>query len=102
MSLLSGPYVYCVVMPILLLLFALFIPRVVIVLLWLFSTWFQGVFDTFIIPVLGFIFLPYTLLWYTVVQNSFGGEWGLWQIIIMGIALAFDLAPAGKKYHRNS
>lgn len=102
MSLLSGPSVYCVAMPILLLLFALFIPRVVIVLLWLFSTWFQGVFDTFIIPVLGFIFLPYTLLWYTVVQNSFGGEWGLWQIIIMSIALAFDLAPAGKKYHRNS
>jgi hypothetical protein len=83
-------------MPILLLVFALFIPRVVIVLLWLFSTWFQGVFDTFIIPVLGFMFLPYTLLWYTVVQNSFGGEWGLWQIIIMGIALAFDLAGRQK------
>lgn len=102
MSHVSGPFVYGVAMPILLLLFALFIPRVVIVLLWLFSTWFQGVFDTFIIPVLGFIFLPYTLLWYTVVQNSFGGEWGLWQILILAIALAFDVAPAGKKYQRHS
>lgn len=89
-------------MPILLLLFALFIPRVVIVLLWFFGTWFQGAFDTFIIPVLGFMFLPYTLLWYTVVQNSYDGQWGLWQILILGIALLFDLAPAGKKYRRNA
>lgn len=88
-------------MPILLLIFALFVPRVVIVLLWLFSTWFQGVFDTFIIPVLGFIFLPYTLLWYTVVQNAYGGEWGILQVVIMALAIAFDLAPAGKKYHRS-
>lgn len=88
-------------MPLLLLIVALFVPRVVIVLLWLFSTWFQGVFDTFIIPVLGFIFLPYTLLWYTVVQNVYGGEWGVLQIVIMGLAIAFDIAPASKKYHRS-
>lgn len=97
----SGSNVYTLVMPLLLLIFALFIPRVVIVLLWMFSTWFQGAFDTFIIPVLGFIFLPYTLLWYTVVQNSFGGEWGIWQIVFLAIALLFDLAPAGRKMHRS-
>ena len=88
-------------MPLLLLIIALFLPRVVIVLLWLFTTWFQGVFDTFIIPVLGFIFLPYTLLWYTVVQHTWGGEWGILQVVIMALAIAFDLAPAGKKYHRS-
>ncbi len=100
MTFLSGPNVYSVAMPILLLLFALFIPRVVIVLLWMFSDWFSGVFDTFIIPVLGFVFLPYTLLWYTVVMQWFGGEWGLWQMLFLGIALVFDIFPAGKKYHR--
>lgn len=89
-------------MPLLLLIVALFVPRVVIVLLWIFSDWFSGVFDTFIIPVLGFIFLPYTLLWYTAVQQMFGGEWGLWQILILAIALVFDLAPAGRKYHQRS
>ena len=87
-------------MPLLLLLVALFLPRVVIVLLWLFTTWFQGAFDTFIIPILGFIFLPYTLLWYTVVQNVYGGEWGILQIVLMGLAIAFDLAPAARKYGR--
>lgn len=97
----SGPFVSCAAMPILLLLVAIFLPRVVIVLLWLFTTWFQGAFDTFIIPVLGFIFLPYTLLWYTVVQNSFGGAWGIWQIIILALALVFDLAPAGRRYYRD-
>lgn len=84
-------------MPLLLLIGALFVPRVVIVLLWLFSDWFSGVFDTFIIPVLGFLFLPYTLLWYTLVQRSFGGEWGIWQVIFLGVALVFDLVPAGRK-----
>jgi hypothetical protein len=87
-------------MPFLLLIFALFLPRLVIVVLWVFSDWFQGVFDTFIIPVLGFVFLPYTLLWYTVVQNTAGGQWGLWQILFLGVALAFDLAPAGRRWYR--
>lgn len=88
-------------MPLLLLLLALFLPRVVIVLLWLFTTWFQGVFDTFIIPVLGFLFLPYTLLWYTVVMNAFDGRWGLWQIVFLAVALVFDLGPAGRRWARH-
>lgn len=87
-------------MPLLLLLFALFVPRVVIVILWIFTGWFAGVFDTFIIPVLGFLFLPYTLLWYTVVQNTAGGQWGMWQIVFLGVALMFDLAPAGRRLYR--
>lgn len=83
-------------MPLLLLLFALFVPRIVIIVLWMFTQWFTGVFDTFIIPVLGFLFLPYTLLWYSVVMNTNGGEWGMWQIIFLVIALFFDIAPAGR------
>lgn len=84
-------------MPILLLLLvALFLPRLVIVLLWLFSEWFSGVFDSFIIPVLGFIFLPYTLLWYSVVEKTMGGVWELWQIVFLVIALAMDVLPAGR------
>ncbi len=83
-------------MPLLLLLLGLFIPRVVIVLLWLFTSWFTGVFDSFIIPVLGFIFLPYTLLWYSVVENTANGEWGLWQIVFLVIALAMDIFPSAR------
>jgi hypothetical protein len=81
----------------LLALFALITPRVVIILLWLFSTWFNGIFSAAIWPVLGFIFLPTTLLWYTAVQHWFGGEWTLWPVVGLVFALMIDVSPAGGK-----
>jgi hypothetical protein len=81
-------------MPCLLALLALAVPRVVILLLWFFTTWFQGIFSTILWPILGFIFLPTTLLWYTVVQRWFGGHWGLWPVIGIVIALMIDISPA--------
>jgi len=82
-------------MPCLLLLFALIAPRVVIVLLWLFTNWFRGIFPIALWPVLGFIFLPTTLLWYTAVQHWFGGAWTtFWPVVGLVIALAIDVSPA--------
>jgi hypothetical protein len=81
----------------LLAIFALITPRVVIFLLWLFSNWFTGVFSTPLWPILGFIFLPTTLLWYTAVQHWFGGQWTLWPIVGLVIALMIDISPAGGK-----
>ncbi len=72
---------------------ALLIPRVTIVLLWLLTTWFDGVFNTTFWPLLGFIFLPLTLLWYSVVQHWFGGQWTVVPIIGMVIAVLLDLSP---------
>ena len=82
-------------MPCLVALLALFTPRLVIVVLWLFTTWFRGLFDTPLWPILGFIFLPTTLLWYSAVQNWFGGEWTLWPIVGLVVALMIDVSPAG-------
>lgn len=81
-------------MPCLLAFFALLAPRVVIVLLWLMTNWFSGVFDTRLWPILGLIFLPTTLLWYTAVQHWFGGVWGLWPVVGLVVALAIDVSPA--------
>jgi hypothetical protein len=81
-------------MPCLLTLLALLTPRLVIVLLWFFTAWFQGVFNTLLWPVLGFIFLPTTLLWYTAVQHWFGGVWSLWPVVGIVLALIIDLSPA--------
>ena len=81
-------------MPCLFAVLALAVPRVVILLLWFFTSWFQGIFATILWPVLGFIFLPTTLLWYTAVQHWFGGHWGLWPIIGIVIALMIDISPA--------
>ncbi|HXM37945.1 MAG TPA: hypothetical protein VN908_04700 [Gemmatimonadales bacterium] len=80
-------------MPLLLALLALFTPRIAIVLLWLFTNWFDGLFASSLWPILGFIFLPTTLLWYTAVQYWFGGVWSLWPIVGLVISLAIDVSP---------
>ena len=84
-------------MPLLGILFALLLPRITILVLYFFSTWFNGVFATVLWPVLGFIFLPTTLLWYSAVQKWFGGEWGIIPVIGMIVAVVVDLAPARKR-----
>jgi len=81
-------------MPCLFAVLALLAPRLVVGLLWLFTTWFSGMFSTLLWPILGFIFLPTTLLWYSVVQRWFGGQWTLWPIVGIVIALAIDVSPA--------
>jgi hypothetical protein len=84
-------------MPCLLLLIALITPRVLIVLLWLFTSWFRGIFSIALWPVLGFIFLPTTLVWYTAVQHWFDGQWSLVPIAGLVIALAIDVSPASRR-----
>ncbi len=79
----------------LLLLVGLAFPRVAIVLLWFFTGWFRGMFQTWLIPILGFILLPYTFLWYSVVLRAFGGVWGFWQVLILVVAVIADLGSYG-------
>jgi len=88
-------------MPCLLVLLALVMPRLVVFLLWLFTNWFRGIFDTALWPILGFIFLPTTLLWYTAVQHWFHGQWTLWPVVGIVIALLIDLSPARKRRRRD-
>jgi hypothetical protein len=80
-------------MPCLVLLIAIAAPRLAIVLLWLFSHWFNGLFPNGLYPVLGFLFLPTTLLWYTAVQHWWAGQWTLWPIVGIVLALMIDVSP---------
>ncbi len=90
-------------MPCLLAILALAMPRVVILLLWFLSGWFRGVFDTLLWPILGFLFLPTTLLWYVAVQRWFAGQWTLWPIVGLVVALLIDLSPArGRRSSRGA
>lgn len=84
-------------MPCLFGLLALAVPRVVILVVWFFTDWFVGVFDSLIIPILGFFFLPTTLLWYSVVVNVYGGTWDTLQIVVAVIAVVIDLSPGGSR-----
>lgn len=87
-------------MPCLLTLLALLTPRLAVALLWLFSRWFDGIFASALWPILGFVFLPTTLLWYTAVQHWFAGQWTLWPIVGLVVALLIDVSPAGGRRRR--
>ena len=87
-------------MPCLFALIALIAPRVLTVVLWLFTDWFAGIFDTLLWPILGFFFAPTTLLWYTVVHNVYGGAWDTLQIVVLVVAILIDLSPASSKRER--
>ena len=81
-------------MPCLMTILALFTPRLVVVLLWLLTNWFHGLFDSILWPILGLIFLPTTLLWFTAVQHWFGGQWDILPIVGLVVALMIDVSPA--------
>ena len=88
-------------MPCFILAIALVAPRLGMVLLWLFSHWFDGIFNTLLWPILGFIFLPTTLLWYTAVQHWYGGVWsGFVPVAGLIVAILIDLSPARGRYRR--
>jgi hypothetical protein len=81
-------------MPCVLALLAIAFPRVAIVLLWLFTTFFAHTYHNLVIPLLGFIFLPLTLLVYTYIlktQPSIGAS----QLVFIFIAVIVDLGLAG-------
>lgn len=84
-------------MPCLLVIIALFMPRLVIILLWLFTFWFRGLFATPLWPALGFVFLPTTFLWYTAVHHWYGGVWSAVPIIGLVVALMIDLSPVSHR-----
>lgn len=80
---------------------AFFLPRVVIVLLLLFSqyvtdpfTKLSSPFNGLLLPILGLIFAPYTLLAYclTIAQN--GSVSGMWTVLLI-VAVLFDLGVIG-------
>ena len=79
-------------MPCLLLIIALAAPRLVVFALWLIG-WFN-IFPSIMWPILGFVFLPTTLIWYTAVAHWYGGVWTAWRFVVLIFALAIDVSPA--------
>lgn len=87
-------------MPCFVVLIALLTPRLAVALLWVFSNWFGGLFPTALWPILGFFFLPTTLLWYSAVQHWWAGQWTLWPVVGIVLALMIDLSPASGRRRR--
>ena len=74
----------------LLALLAGFAPRLVLVILWIFSNLVDRAFTGFLIPLLGLILFPYATLFYVLAYNPVTGvaAWG-WVFVVLGFL--FDI-----------
>jgi hypothetical protein len=88
-------------MPCLLVLIGIFFPRLVIALLFLFTTWlseaYAGVANIW--PVLGFLFMPFTTLAYALAMHGAGAVEGLYLILLI-VAVLMDIGALGGGAHQ--
>lgn len=87
-------------MPCLLVLLVLISPRLVLALLFFLSNYLERAYHGFLIPLLGFLFLPLTTLAYAWIVNSHGSLNGV-NLVILVIAVIVDMSGlGGGEYHR--
>jgi hypothetical protein len=78
----------------LLALVAMLSPRLALFLVWLFTERFTIAFDGWLLPIVGFLFLPWTTLAWTVAYQPIGGVTGFgWFVVVL--AFVVDLAAYG-------
>jgi hypothetical protein len=81
-------------MPCLVLLVAIALPRVVMVVMWLFSDYLSHAYGTWVWPLLGFFVAPTTTLAYAIAQTSFDGLHG-GGLVLVAIGVIIDLGLVG-------
>ena len=69
-------------------------PRLVLILLWLFTNYLSRAFDGVLLPLLGFLFLPWTTIAWAIAQNEFGGLNGI-GILIVVLGFLADVGVLG-------
>lgn len=70
-------------------------PRIAIVLLYLFSSFFDHLYKGLLLPVVGFLFLPLTFLAYSYMLST-RMVIGLTQLVVLFIAVIIDLGLVGR------
>ena len=87
-------------MPCLLVLAVLFFPRIVLAVLFFFSNYLERAYHGFLLPLLGFIFLPLTTLAYAWMMNNHTPIEGV-NVLILIVAVVIDAGGlGGGEYHR--
>ena len=69
-------------------------PRLVIFLLWVFTTYLSRAFDGLLLPLLGFLFVPWTTIAWAIAQNELGGTNGIGLLVIV-LGLLADIGVLG-------
>jgi hypothetical protein len=76
-------------------------PRLVIFLLWLFTNYLSRAFDGFLLPLLGFLLLPWTTIAWAIAQNEFSGANGIGLlVIVIGVLLDIGVLGGGARGRR--
>jgi len=86
-------------MPCLLLILVLAFPRIVLLLLFLFSGYLERAYHGLLLPLLGFIFLPLTTLAYAWMMNTGQAIAGV-NLLILLVAVIVDLGGLGGGEYR--
>jgi hypothetical protein len=87
-------------MPCLLVLVVLLFPRVVLVLMFIFTNYLRRAYHDLLIPILGFIFLPLTTIAYAWMVNNHQPIDGV-NLIIIIVAVIIDIGGlGGGEWHR--
>jgi len=82
-----------------LLVLLVFGPRVALVLLFFFSNYLTRAYHGFLVPLLGFIFLPWTTIAYAWLHNTGRPLEGIYLILII-VAVVVDLGAHGGGYRQ--
>ncbi len=69
-------------------------PRLGLVLLWLFTNYLSRAFDGFVLPLLGFLFLPWTTIAFAFAQNELGGPSGI-GLLVIALGVLADIGVLG-------
>jgi hypothetical protein len=79
-------------------------PRIVLAIWWIFGTKVDLAFGSWIWPLLGLIFLPWTTLFYVIAWSAVGGVSGAeWLLVALGFALdlmTYSARSAQSRYAR--
>jgi hypothetical protein len=88
-------------MPCLLTLVVLLFPRLILFLMWLFTSYLDHAYHGLLIPLLGFIFLPITTIVYAWMVNN-GMPLNGFNVVILIIAVLLDAGShgGGARYYR--
>ena len=70
-------------------------PRLVMVVLWIFTDYLRRAYDTWILPLIGLFVLPTTTLAYAVAVNQTNGLRG-WGLLLVALGVLLDLGALGR------
>jgi hypothetical protein len=76
-------------------LLALISARIALIFMWIFTNLVDRAFDSFIVPLLGVVFLPWTTLMYVVLWSPGSGVSG-WEWILVALGFVVDIGSYGR------